>query len=528
MELGGSSRSTSQVRKRPRVKGNTESASYGQRLQFYTVPPVENISLQEFEQFAVERLKVLNEIEKVGAKHLKGTANYKKAITDSLINLRRCLTKPVKHWDAEDSRWDYISHFILRLAYCRSEDLKRWFMTQEMDLFRFRFCNEDAESIEDFLRSNNLNYQPISESEKNELRFKLSDSTFDMTTVKVSGTEFYKVPFTDALDIVRARRCYVKDGYAYVPHHDLVSLVLTSYRLHLSHALAVTSRAVPHLEEDDRLLPMLTSLSKRYLGQDYNNKKSTTGEVTADMVNGLSEKHFPLCMRQMQDHLKQEHHLKHGGRQQYGLFLKAIGMSLDEAMRFWKMSFAKNIDADKFDKQYSYNIRHNYGKEGKRADYTPYSCMKIIMSNAPAAGDAHGCPFKHSDIDMLRQRLQNLRVNKDGIDEISDFVKRGHYQLACGKYFEVTHPKHDLVDFSPNHPNQYYEESVRIESGVSKEGSTETPKSQRSKSFLPIKATPNTPSTQCSTQPSTQDESFDDIILSAEDMDKALEGVESC
>lgn len=35
-----------------------------------------------------------------------------------------------------------VSHFVLRLAHCRGEELRKWFLAQEGDLFAARFREE--------------------------------------------------------------------------------------------------------------------------------------------------------------------------------------------------------------------------------------------------------------------------------------------------------------------------------------------------------------------------------------------------
>lgn len=60
----------------------------------------------------------------------------------------------------------------------------------------------------------------------------------------------------------------------------------------------------------------------------------------------LASTSFPLCMRRLHTHLRKEHHLRHFGRMQYGLFLKGIGMTLEDALKFWKIEFTKKIDSD--------------------------------------------------------------------------------------------------------------------------------------------------------------------------------------
>ena len=44
--------------------------------------------------------------------------------------------------------------------------------------------------------------------------------------------------------------------------------------------------------------------------------------------------------------------------------------------------------------------------------------------------------------------------------KITDLVKQGHYQLACGRYFDAKHKSE--TKFAPQHPNQYYDESRRL------------------------------------------------------------------
>lgn len=80
---------------------------------------------------------------------------------------------------------------------------------------------------------------------------------------------------------------------------------------------------------------------------------------------------MPLCMEHLHDELRREKHTRHGGRMQYGLFLKGMGLSLEQALLFWQMAFEK-LTPEQFNKNYAYNVRHSYGMEGKRTDYTPY------------------------------------------------------------------------------------------------------------------------------------------------------------
>jgi DNA primase large subunit len=77
--------------------------------------------------------------------------------------------------------------------------------------------------------------------------------------------------------------------------------------------------------DEDRLTPILDHLSKGFLAgisSEYSSAPEHGESITAEMIDAMAVKHFPLCMRSLHNGLREDSHLKHQGRLQYGLFLK--------------------------------------------------------------------------------------------------------------------------------------------------------------------------------------------------------------
>lgn len=285
----------------------------------------------------------------------------------------------------------------------------------------------------------------------------------------ISNTLYFKIPFQEATDLIAKRQCYVKAGYAYVPLVKIVSILTARFRIALSKSLSQASRVFTTVTGDYApVAPLLKSINDQYTGKDYDNDSNNIDgeyQLNSQNVDQYAES-MPLCMSMLHNGLKQDAKVKHHGRLQYGLFLKGAGMSMEEHLIYFQKEFTRIMTSEKFNKEYSYNVRHMHGKEGKRASYSAYNCSKIILGTPPNSGDHHGCPFRHFDDDHLAATLGKMKIgNANDRNEIMNLKKNRHYNLACQKHFEVMHPKSTSVEgLSLNgvgdHPNAWFAASV--------------------------------------------------------------------
>ncbi|KAJ2744364.1 DNA primase subunit pri2 [Coemansia sp. BCRC 34301] len=444
-----------------RVPEVVRRSRYPCRLTMYSEAPDVEVSIEEFEAFALDRLQVLRAIEDAQLR-AKGEDDMRRRVTEALekhMPSHSNRSKLPPRQLVGERRKDHVSHFILRLAFSRTEELRGWFQRYECALLKHRFHNADLAEKQELLSSAQLRLVHLSPT--------------DRSAKLGSGNDFYaaqeqlfEVDFERVLDLVGRSQVVLRAGRAFVPQSEVAALLLHEFRQSLGQALAVCAKALPQMGEDERLLPVLQNLSNQTARSEYQSS-GVAGVVTAESVAGLSA-NFPLCMQHLHSQLVRDHHLRHGGRMQLSLFLKGIGLGLQDALVFWRRAFGAMTD-DQFQKGYAYNIRHNYGMEGKRADYTPYSCHRVIMSNPPGPGDHHGCPFRHFSPERLRAALHKDSLPDAEVREVADLAQAGHYQVACTRHLELRlhhrrqqqqqqqQPESDIPLSSVTSPNQFFD-----------------------------------------------------------------------
>lgn len=453
-------------------------------LSSYTAaPPSTEVSIREFEELACDRLKVLHAFDRLCGfdVHLNQIAELKPRIQPELVSARLTLNYPIKSNEdsfeavkAEFCRRDALSHFVLRLAFCKSRESREWFMRQEQRLFVLRFESLQPEAKEAFFMRSGLPCKRFEqEPGKTPLLRELQACT---AGAKIWGDGprpehervFYEMPFQEVHpNLIATRKVVVRGGRAFVPGSALKLILAGRFKETLAAGLDVAFQGLPQVLADPRVggfVKLLQEHGLQLLVAPKSNKEDPGEKLSLGNFEELLMRSFPPCMRRnVEQQRDTKKHLKHQGRLQLRPFLKDAGFDYDSSMRWWKQELTRDreIDVTVFEKNYAYDVDHAYGKKGHMQGQNTCACPKIIAYPHEAAGQTHGCPFSQLDKTSLKQLMHKWHLPEPYVTEVERLVSHGnHYQLACIEYFKGSHQGHEGEGVG-NAPLDFFRESCR-------------------------------------------------------------------
>jgi DNA primase large subunit len=431
------------------------SSPYDSNLSLYTVPPTGNVTPDEFELLAQDRLIFLKWLE---ASMAKGAGEWQTKWVDKcpfpLPNINLRLNNPEEA--REMVRKDVISHFILKLAY-RSPERQDWLITMEAELLRLRM----AHYLDGFKEL--LSYFRFKEA----VEVPRYVVQYYQTAKAQSFEQFFEVDWEEVLDLVATKSVCVVGGKAILTAKHQNSVILNKFKQGMKASLELANRTFGTASAsstgtwDVMVKDFLDRLPAQYLGKEATSEKYGSTPVELHQLDELARDHFPLCMQASHAHVRRQHHMPHLGRLQYGLFLKGIGLTLEQSMQFWHDEFIQRAGEEGWKKkQYAYNIQYNYGQVGRRRESTPYSCTKVVGLNA-SRGEPHGCPFRSYSSEELSQHIAAVTSDGRVKRQILDLVTDHAYTEACITYYRAKRgtASGERLEAHSLHPNLYYIQS---------------------------------------------------------------------
>ncbi|KAH0791131.1 DNA primase large subunit [Histomonas meleagridis] len=349
--------------------------------------------------------------------------------------------------DFDQAYIDQIGFYSLMIISLHSIDSQHDFIENETKIFQYR------------LKSQRFTLDDI-----DPLLFE--DANFNLNRYYKMNTNTFEVPFAIVLPYIDVSSARIEGGIIHMNLSDFVLFIGSLYRVYLTKRMAKLRQQ--HIHESNLFNIMLKLFEEKTFVASVNKQRTNYTTLSLNDIETVAARSFPPCMFRMYQKLRQNHKLFHLGRLQFGLFLKGIGLSLNDSLKLWCDELSKVVGIDGFEKQYAYNIRHIYGKEGSNKDLSPYSCRGIIMGPASSADQTHGCPFKALRPDVTKPLIRTM-INASKVykgsesakdDTIEALVEKGrtHPQIVCTELFNLIHEK-EFGDSVLESPCDYFNES---------------------------------------------------------------------
>lgn len=206
------------------------------------------------------------------------------------------------------------------------------------------------------------------------------------------------VPWTLVLPMVKTRSVVLAAGQAVVECSQVVQLLCHLFETLFVHGFKqlIASKVHEDILEDKRIAAVMKNLYRLYREHHVGKIMMPSRYLKHTQIE-KEVRHFPLCMLELHRDLKRHNRLRHYERYRFTLYLKDIGVPLDENIAFWESYYSKPHSSgsggcqhawQSSKKRYAYSIRHMYGLEGRRVNCGSHSCSKLQvgMTGSPRPG----------------------------------------------------------------------------------------------------------------------------------------------
>ncbi|XP_041467466.1 probable DNA primase large subunit [Lytechinus variegatus] len=444
-------------------------------MAYYIKPPDGFGTLEKLRVYALRRMNFLVEV-----------VNCAEA-TDFQQLLEKGATAVDSDCLIEGSKKDRISHFLLRLICSPDAELSTFLLKAETELFCHRFSCMISDELVKFLKAtyrflcrlqrhhelssakpaqSAFPQQTLSSISRSHEAFSIAvgnllhvlDAVLEAAgswkqAVKLYmdySSSVFAVPFQHALCLVASRQVILHRGAAFVPFWSLHVVLAAMFEDILREGIRVARHVPSRFLDDYRMRKISTEVHASYLKsqsglRSYNISAPGDSNIIHECDIDHLHQLFPPCMSHLHRTLRKKHRLRHFSRIQYTLFLKSIGLPVDDAIHFWKREYCKPASCHenqgggcqhswvKDERRYTYGIRHLYGLEGSKTNYRAHSCKAIQMMQL-GYGEEGGCPFKHFDDPSLQGLMDIEEIVGPRRGDIALERQKERYNTACGKW----------------------------------------------------------------------------------------------